>query len=153
MSVNNELNMPDVTAETGCEYRRPKTSDALTMRVYVTDTPSDLPELPTAPTHVVRLSLDGLRFNHCDELNCSQRIWLQLRLGRRVTITAAEVTLSQSIKDHAGKKCFDTQVRFINTCSEFQSLVQTHIDEVIAKVCRNRREYDYVPGGLTHTAA
>ena len=123
------------------------------MQIYVEDIQGDLPELPHSPTHVVRLSHDGLRFNHCDELSQSQRVWLRMRLGQRVTVTAAQVTLSQSIKDHAGNKCFDTRVRFVDSSSEFHLLVQSHIDEVIAKLFRNRREYDYVPGGLSHTAA
>ena len=136
---------------------RLSTSDALSMQVLLTNptqsADTSQPDLPALPTHVVRLSQDGLRFNHSERFDKSQQIWLQLRLGQQIIVTAAEVTDSDSKKDHLGKKCFDTQVRFINTTNGFQSVVQTHIEDVVSKVCRNRREYTYVPGGLTHTAA
>ena len=129
-------------------------SDALCMQVSLTNPmQTSQPDLPALPTHVVRLSQSGLRFNHTEQLDKSQHIWLNIRLGQRVIVTEVTVIDCGSKKDHLGKKCFDTQVRFTDTTSAFQSIVQTHIEDVVSKVFRNRREYNYIPGGLNHTAA
>jgi len=174
MSAATQLKVEDFSAVISKTQRTPNqispprvspksqsTSDALAMRVALSDpaesTQSQLADPPAVPTHVVRLSYDGLRFNHSERFDQSQRVWLKLRLGRldtekMVVMTAAEVIGSESTKDPLGQKCFDTQVRFIDTTREFQSTLQSHIDDVISKVCGNCREYTYVPGGLTHTA-
>ena len=118
-------------------------SDALCMQVSLTNpVESNQPDLPALPTHVVRLSQNGLRFNHSEKLDHSQQIWLHIRLGQQVIVTEATVIDSDGKKDHLGKTCFDTQVHFTDTTSDFQSMVRTHIEDVVAKIFRNRREYN-----------
>ncbi len=138
----------------GQSSRGKSTSDALAMRLSHTDLSTAAQrDLPDIPTHVVRLSREGLRFDHTEQLEQSQRLWLQLRLNQRQVAVAAEVIVCDCKKDHYGKKRFDTQLRFVGTSTDFLSMVQAHIDDVISKIHRNRVEYTYVPGGLTHTAA
>lgn len=143
------------------------TSDALSMRVELNDPTKLNPEsnatLSVTPTHVVRMSCEELRFDHCDSLESSQRIWVQMRLGcsgagqrvnnNKVVVACAEVISSDSKKDHSGNKCYDTTIRFVDCDKQLKSMVQSHIEDVIAKLGKNCREYTYVPGGLSHTAA
>lgn len=143
------------------------TSDALSMRVELNDPATQSTDsnatLSVTPTHVVRMSRDELRFDHSDSLEPSQRIWVQMRLGgvipgqsvnkKEIVVTCAEVISSDSKKDHSGKNCYDTRIRFVDCDQRVKLMVQQHIEGVIEKLCKNCREYTYVPGSLSNTAA
>lgn len=162
MQVNTISRLTTQQSRSALSQQNQSTSDALAMQVMPTNpatgSHTEPGELPDLPTHVVRLSHEGLRFNHCERFDPAQRIWLRLRLGRvgvekSVLVTAAEVIDCESKKDHLGEKCFDTRVRFIDSTTAFQLVVRQHIDDVLSQIHKNCRQYDYVPGGLTHTAA
>ena len=134
-------------------------SDALAMQLVLADPAvsdrTDLPVLSDTPTHVVRLSCDTLCFNHTEQLEQTQKVWLIMRLDSKdlPVVTEVEVVSSNRKSDHSGKTCFDTCVRFTDDGIELQSMIQSHIDSIKSKMYRFRREYTYVPGGLGHTAA
>jgi len=157
MSAKTIYSVPEFTPESslGRYAQSQSASDALAMDVTLTDPATSGQKkhcvLSDTPTHVVRLSCDGMCFNHPEQLEPAQKVWLIMRLDSKdqPVITAVEVVSSKRKDDHSGKTCFDTCVRFLDTTIELQSMIQAHINNVKAKLSKYRREYNYVPGGLS----
>lgn len=140
------------------QNRSRSVSDAMSIHLELAESNRSLDQLcidlPTSPTHVVRLGTTGLQMLQEQELNNMQQVWIVCRLGpdKQPVICAAEVHSCESKKDHTGAKRYDTILHYKDTTEKFQAVVQAHINYVVSKTCCHLREYTYTPRGQTSNA-
>ncbi len=122
-----------------------RVSDAMALRIENADNAIGHAPLDTTPTHVVNLSLGGLRFEHERDLPLSQDLLLTMCLGpnRETVSLQAEVVSSVEEKGNSGNKRFKAHVKFKNVDQTAHNLLNQHIDHILNQTFQHCRQYNY----------
>ncbi len=116
--------------------KHPRVSDALSLRLNV-DGSNLRTALDSQPTHIVKLSCGGLRFQHHSSLDENSELLISMHLpsiSKTVHIDSRVISSGEEkTKAHHPSKTYFVQVEFQKMDDQVVAMLKEHINYVLAK--------------------